>query len=219
MSLPLPLLAATGIRQVIPERPSHLWLALDTGQVLLMDCQRLQQAHAASWTWESWSRVQLAPDGQLLSWADDLELSLHTIQVEAHAGFYVGMLQLMSILSSAALYRPLRGYLKPVSDQAVSLRLLLARLNIDESTLAAFQQHYPVSAALLHRRLLDLVLALSQAYSIAQREIHQLLRWHWHGSVGRSALLWPTPLAAIQSGDLHVVEANLYPHPFRLGRT
>lgn len=202
--------------QVIPEPNFFLWVRTDGGAAYFTDFQRLTQGHSVKTSWDDWRAVRVLAGRHHLSWPCGLVCSLEELLREERAASRVGWLRVQRLSSVTALYRPLLEYLPPEPEGVGGFQLLWEvqeRYGIHASALASLIRHYGAPPELLCRRLLDLVLALGHAYYMTVEDVRGLLHWQWHSPHRRTAARWPTPFAAIQAGDLHQVEATLYPHP------
>lgn len=210
---------ALHLRQVVPEHPLRLWLTTDDGQARHVDFTRFIQANGGSrhLPWEWWRTVQPDHLRRHLVWPHGLVYSLDELLQEERAASRYSLIQVMRLNSADASYRPLLDNLPlPPTSTPLLEQEVLRRYGITAATLVRLSQHYAAPPKLLQRRLLDLALALGEAYAMTETGVRQLLHWQWHSPHRRTAALWPTPLAAIEVGDLAQVEATLYPHPPRM---
>ncbi len=180
------------LQRVVPEAHCRWWLLLDGDYALLVET-----------LWQD-EQPRLHLDTPPFKPGDLCDDPLTQI--------YLGHLRVVLSTNAAAFYRPMKACLPTLPDLPATPDQILRTYGIDSTVLAALQARYAVHLPLLHRRLLDLALALRQALGLCGSGLIQLLHWQWHSPSRRTATIWPTPLAAILDGALAQVEATLYPH-------
>lgn len=203
------------VRQVLPERPCRIWITLDNGQALHANFQHLLPSYPslAKSGWEGWQTVQSSREGRRLTWGSELSIDLDTLHAEALIGCRRSPIQATYLASAAAFYRPLYDWVSPQASDSPSAALVRHLYGAEPDAFLALVRHYPAPAALVYRRLLDLILAIQQAFSMSETNVRNLLHWRWQASHRQLGGIWPTPFNAIQHGALHYVEATLYPYP------
>lgn len=203
------------ICQSIPEKPFRLWILTHDQQAGLMDFSRLIRTapERSRITWDLWKTVHPAPGGHYVAWQHHLKYNLEELlQMEVSTSRY-SMIQTQFFASPDEFYRPLKNVIPHYSLRPIEVPHLSSMYGISSNALNDIELQYPAPKYLLYKRLHDLVLALGHGHTMTEDQVRRLLHWQWHRRMDSSALLWSTPLAAIQGGDLYHVESTLYPHP------
>jgi hypothetical protein len=211
----LPRVSPYNIQRVVAERHFRLWILQENGQGFLADLHRLVLVNPdyATDGWEGWQTVQVDPEGQRLSWAHGAALDLRTLRTEARVPSLLGHIHVLSSITEADFYRPLRYCAPSAPTDSVTAGNIMSRYGIDQDTLDVITRQYAAPYELLYCRLMDLCLALGDALSMTPEGIRALMHWNWRRSIHRASERSSTPLLTIQQGDLAYVENTLYPHP------
>lgn len=204
----------TRLLNAIAERHFLLWLLDTDNQGFILDLQQFVRMHPwyAADGWENWRTVQVAEKGSALIWSSGVTLSLKVIQIEMNLPPGMSWIQPLGSMPASEFYRPLRHCVAGASRERVSGETLMKLYRLDNTTFRLLAAEYAAPRLLLYGRLYDLFCVLAKAYAFSDDRVRDLLHWSWQRVSRRHAQAFPTPLIAIQNGELLYVEDMLYRH-------
>lgn len=203
------------IQTAIAERHFLLWLLDTDRQGFILDLRRFVRMHPwyAVDGWENWRTVRVSEQGSELVWSSGVTLSLKTIQMEIDLPPGMSWIQPLGSMSLSEFYRPLRHCVADGSRERVTIERLMKLYRLDHAAFRHLAAEYAAPRLLLYKRLYDLFYALAKACAFSDDRVRDLLHWSWQRASRRHGQAFPTPLIAIQNGELLYVENMLCPHP------
>ena len=215
--LPFPDLqpALFNLQRVIAERHFCLWVLQENGLGYFANLQHLalMDPTYATGGWPGWRTVQVCRSGLQLTWDHGVTLNLKQLRNEVRSAALSSHPTVRHLVTQVNFYRPLMHCVPSNSKEPVSAETIVELYGISDLTLNTLTLEYAAPPALLYHRLLDLFLALSNAFSISMKEVRDWMHWTRHPSTWSMAGWGPSPFAAIERGELIHVEHTLYPHP------
>lgn len=206
----------TNLQRVTVERHRRLSVHQESGLKYSIDAQypALTGSTYATGAQHRWRTDQECQSRQQLMTRDrGAILNLKQLRSEIGNAALCSHLSIRPMVAQINLHRPVMHYVPFTSKKPANAEAITELFGSSDDMLNSVNLEYMMPPALLYPRLLNLCLALLNAFSLSVKKFGDRTHWTLHLStwsvVGRRI----PPFAFVERGELIHVERTLYQHP------